>query len=168
MVDGQEQHDLQPELLFRMFARGTGTLEETSAGVVGSHNTYDRLGVSHHRRVSAVGEGCIVVDDFFSGSEGHLLEWAFSLHPDLSVDVEQGSVTLQGPHGGGKILTSDLNFEVRQAWYSPGYGQRLPARQLHATRRDGPARVTWVLAPLLAQIEPLSARGAADRLWREH
>lgn len=168
MVDGQEQHDLRPELLFRMFARGTGTLEETGTGVIAYHNTYDRLGVSHHRRVVAVAEGCIVVDDFFSGSEGHLLEWAFSLHPDLSVDIQQGSARLQGPHGGGRILTSDLDFEVRPAWYSPGYGQRLPVRQLHATRRDGPARVTWVLAPLRAQIEPLSARSAADTLWGEN
>ena len=167
MVDGQEQHDLRPELLFRMFARGTGTLEATSIGVVGSHNTYERLGVSHHRRVSAVGEGRIVVDDFFSGSEGHLLEWILSLHPDISVDVQQGCATLRGPRGGGRILTSDLDFEVRQSWYSPGYGQRLPAHQLEASRRDGPARVTWVLMPLRAQIEPLSAQSTADRLWRE-
>jgi uncharacterized heparinase superfamily protein len=165
MVDQQEQHELRPELLFRMFARGTGCLEASEAGVVASHNTYERLGVLHRRRVTALGQGCIAVDDFFTGGEGHLLEWAFALHPELGVELQRGCALLRGPRGGGCIFTSDLDLEVRPSWYSPGYGVRVPARQLHAARRDGPSRVTWVMAPLGTDVEPVAAALAADRIW---
>ncbi|HMK96959.1 MAG TPA: alginate lyase family protein, partial [Acidimicrobiales bacterium] len=88
-VDGEEQHELRPELLFRMFERGQGSLEVTKSGVLASHSAYERLGVLHSRRLSAIGQGCFVVDDFFYGSEGHVLEWSFGLHPDISIDIEE-------------------------------------------------------------------------------
>ena len=97
MVDGQEQHDIQPELLFRLFARGEGSLDAKEFGVVAAHTAYERLGVSHRRRVSAMGEGCFIVDDLFSGSEGHALEWFFSLYPEVTVHLEPPRALLHRP-----------------------------------------------------------------------
>jgi uncharacterized heparinase superfamily protein len=165
MVDGEEQHELRPELLFRLFPRGEGSLRGSSAGVIGSHSSYERLGVSHRRRVTALGQGCLVMDDFFNGSESHLLEWAFSIHPEVNAEVETGRAVLTGPRGGGSIVTNDLIFAIRESWYSPGYGQKLRSRQLHAARRDGPSRVTCVLVPLGTDMEPGLAKLTADGLW---
>ncbi len=165
MVDRQEHHELRPDLLFRLFAQGDGTLEAGKAGVLGAHTAYQRLGVSHRRRISVAGEGCVIVDDFFSGSEGHTLEWFFGLYPDVTPRVQPPGAVLQGPEGAGQVASLDLSFGVRDSWYSPGYGQRVPTRQLYARRTDGPTRVTWALAPLSTRMVIEDAGQVADALW---
>jgi hypothetical protein len=165
MVDGEEQHELRPELLFRLFARGTGDLEAREQGVSGSQSTYERLGVSHRRRVSLIGDGVLVVDDFFTGSSGHLLEWTFALYPGVDAIMEQGRAVLRGPNGAGCLWTGDIEMLKEEFWYSPGYGRRLPTTRLRTARRDGPQRVTWVLAPVDAEIDLVTAAKVADVAW---
>ncbi|GEM_PF-1235996 len=165
MVDGQEQHELRPELLFRLFARGSGHLEATDMGVAGSHSAYERLGVTFRRRVSIVEGAVLVVDDFLSGTDGHVVEWSFSLYPGVKAEVGQGRALLRGPDGGGCLWVGDLAIWQEQCWYSPGYGRRLPASRLRAARSDGPERVTWALAPLDVEVDLASAARAADELW---
>ena len=110
MVDGQEQHELRPDLLFRLFVQGEGTLESSDAGVLVAHTAYQRLGVSHRRRMSLAGEGYVIVDDFFSGSDGHTLEWFFSLYPGVTLQFQPPRATLQGPEGQGQLSSLDLSF----------------------------------------------------------
>jgi uncharacterized heparinase superfamily protein len=176
-VDGTEQHDLRPELLFRLYETGVPSLETRSSegaiGTVGSHTGYQRLGVTHTRRITMSIEGWIVVEDLFDGARGHSLAWWFPLHPSIKTAPDVGGLRLTGPSGEALLLSSDLELSEHDAWYSAGYGQRVPTRRLEAIRQDGPIRVVWTLVPLttgpggatLSPPDTATATQLAEELW---
>jgi len=151
-VDGAEQHDLRPELLFRLYEAGAPSLEvresATAIGVIGTHTCYQRLGVAHTRRLTMSIEGWVIVEDLLEGASGHRLDWSFPLHPTVKIGVEEGGLRMSGPRGEALLLSSDLRLNDEDSWYSSGYGQRVGSRRVEATREDGPSRVTWMLVPL--------------------
>jgi hypothetical protein len=139
-VDGQEQNEVRPEWLFRMFENANPEHLEFSVApdhVVyrGRHSGYARLAapVVHERAFRyETDTGRLAIADRVSGRGRHGLRWAFSLAPGVAViargagqfrlETEGVAVDLIGP--------PDPGWRVEDSWYSPSYGVRVRASAL--------------------------------------
>src|SRR4030095_3728878 len=72
MIDGEEQHRLNPAWLFRLFQEGEASAIETSCAGGGlsarsAHSAYARLTppVTHARRVTLEADGTVAIEDRF-------------------------------------------------------------------------------------------------------
>jgi hypothetical protein len=141
-VDGDEQNDLRPDYLFRMFETSTveHLLFEDGADHVeyrGRHTGYERLPapVTHERtfRLSKR-NGALTVADCLRGTGIHKLSWHFHLAPGIDVEIlGDQAIRLVTPKGPWRLrLDRTMTATVSDGWYSPSYGVRMPCRVVGA------------------------------------
>jgi hypothetical protein len=135
-IDGEEQNEINPEWLFRMFEKSSPEhLEvEQHEDVLryrGRHHGYSRLPqpIVHERTFTlARRDGAITILDALTGSGIHRLRWHFHCAPGVEVqaaasgpfDIRRGDLVVQLTPPAGLACT------VGPAWYSPSYGVRTP------------------------------------------
>jgi hypothetical protein len=138
MVDGQEQNELRPDWLFRMFesARPEQVAvfdEPDRLGFTGRHIGYTRLPepVTHERRFTISRDtGVLTIVDVLSGRGRHRIRWHFHFAPGAEVTVREPGRLQIGIHGASLTFTTPMHLESRlgSAWYSPSYGVRVPCQ----------------------------------------
>lgn len=96
----------------------------------GSHDGFARLaGRPVHRRRAQVRVDAISVEDRIEGGAGQPVVARLLCHPDCEIDGGAGVWTIRrGPVA--VRLTTDAEVEVREAWWSPDMGVRVPAPQI--------------------------------------
>jgi Heparinase II/III-like protein/Heparinase II/III N-terminus len=139
-IDNQEQNEIRAEWLFRMFEKAAPEhLDvEDHDGVMryrGRHRGYARLPepVVHERAISLDRTtGVVTILDRLEGRGRHRARWHFHFAPGVQltasrpgvVDIQCGTLKRQ------LIVSPDLRAAIAPAWYSPGYGVRLPCLAL--------------------------------------
>lgn len=158
-IDGEEQNEINPEWLFRMFEKSSPEhLEvEQHEDVLryrGRHHGYSRLPqpVVHERTFTlARRDGAVTVLDVLTGPGIHRLRWHFHCAPGVEVqaaasgsfDLRLGDLVVQLTPPAG------LGCTVGPAWYSPSYGVRVPCVCLDFEVEDhlqGRREFTWQIA----------------------
>jgi len=139
-VDAVEQHEMNPEWLFRLFEQGRAEhldFGERDGWVEyrGRHHGYTRLPTPLvHERLFRVERrtGRLEVQDRLIGEGRHRVEWHFHLAPGVDARVEPGGCRLSH-RGVSCTLTwpEDLQPVLVDAWYSPSYGVRHECRGLN-------------------------------------
>jgi hypothetical protein len=133
-VDGEEQNELRPEWIFRMFEKAhprhlAFEVTDERAEYRGSHDGYGRLDepVVHERTLRLLRRsGALLIADRVIGAGTHRLVWHFHCAPGVLVSPgREGGLELRG---GGRVFRLDLPAglepSVGEAWYSPSYGVR--------------------------------------------
>ena len=161
MIDGQEQNEIRPEWLFRMFEHSAPEHLRWSGhadGVeyAGRHRGYTRLDapVVHERRIALRrSDGALQIDDYVEGSGEHQLAWHFHCAPGVIVaPVSEHRFELAaGVVRAVLELPPGLTPKVSAAAYSPSYGIRQPCLAIDATIRariDGRRSWSFSVTPL--------------------
>jgi hypothetical protein len=139
-IDEQEQNELRGEYLFRLFEAAHPehlefAIADGSAIYRGRHRGYARLAgaVTHERRFAAwPGQGVLTISDTLVGEGEHALAWHFHLAPGVEVVVaENGFFRLVAQQRVFQLAyPRQLQARIDAAWYSPGYGVRLPCQAI--------------------------------------
>jgi hypothetical protein len=153
MIDGTEQHDLNPSWLFRLGQRGEASRFETAQrdGIVcatARHTGYAHLDppIVHERHVRVWPDGSVAIEDRFDRPDGHRLRWQFLLHPDVEAKVVGRGIRLYWPRGAAVVDVPDsLHVDIVESWYSPSYGVKIPTRALVAETTSAPPSATFML-----------------------
>jgi uncharacterized heparinase superfamily protein len=103
---------------------------QTAQGIcfaAGSHNGFDHIGASHHRRVTLSDPQPLqisleVLDTVITGVPLHVRQW-WHLGPEMNRELVQPLV-LEAP----SLAASDSAWHT--TWFSTGFGQRLPRQSL--------------------------------------
>ena len=135
-VDGEEQNELRPEWLFRMFERANPEhLELRHKGewlrYRGRHYGYAQLSqpvVVERTFALSIPDGRLTITDVLKGEGRHRLDWHFHFAPNVGVtlvtddriEIRTAGVAL------GMRLPCAVHAVVAPAWYSPSYGVREP------------------------------------------
>lgn len=160
-IDGEEQNELRPEWLFRLFESAHAEhrhfhADETAVEYHGRHVGYNRLTkgkVVHERRFRLLHEqNMLIISDLLDANGTHDLCWHFHLAPGITAGIPQAGFCQIETMGRHYILASldGLEMQLGEAWYSPAYGVRLPCPALDFTLRDsasGPSQWGFVIAP---------------------
>ena len=160
VVDGQEQNEIRPEWLFRMFEQARPEhldVRELDDAMEyrGRHSGYARLPVpvAHERTFSlSRTTGALSIRDVLEGRGLHRLQWHFHFAPGVTVEaLAAGRLELRVA---GRILQmsapSALRPALAPAWYSPSYGVRLPCVALDldgVERIDGRREFAFLVMP---------------------
>jgi hypothetical protein len=141
-VDGQEQNELKPEWIFRLFETSNAehvAFSETAECVeyTGRHHGYERFEqpVTHERTFRlAKHNGSLSVTDRLIGRGMHTLRWHFHLAPGVDAEVAgAGTVVLSAAGRTWRLqLPPDLLPSIGEAAYSPSYGITLRCRAIDA------------------------------------
>lgn len=120
------------------------------------HNGYVRLKqpVKHKRTILVADEGYLLVKDTFSGKGTHVYELNFHLHPDATVEEDDGWWRVRkGECSLVMRLLRDINFTYvcgqespPLGWYSPAYGIKQKCGVLQARDNGRPGEVAFVTA----------------------
>jgi hypothetical protein len=118
--------------------------------VDGWHDGYERLQdpVTHRRIVAYLKPDVWIVRDLLHGEAGHEIETLLHVRPDCEVVLETTGFQLRAPSGPtlrgqmfdaagdarAPAVLSGTDAE-RQAWFSPGYGTRVPSRALSLSQQ---------------------------------
>jgi hypothetical protein len=150
VVDGMDQSVPADRMSWRTMA-GAHTHRWLSTPwfdlVDGEHDGYRRLPdpVTHRRVVAYFKPDVWVIQDHLSAKGPHDFELLMHLRPDCAVDRTPGgpAVVLESPRGArlhiwtlddrGTVQLPDVlvgTEQQRAAWFSPGYGTRVPSRAL--------------------------------------
>ncbi|HET6956532.1 MAG TPA: alginate lyase family protein [Vicinamibacterales bacterium] len=159
-IDGEEQNELIPDQLFRLFEKAAPEHLEIcrqSEGLTyrGRHRGYTRLPqpIVHERMFTwSWRDDSLTIADVLYGEGAHRIRWHFHfapgvevlLAPDGSVQARGGNVTL------GLATPAGLQATVCDAWYSPSYGVRSACRALEfeiEAAIPGRAEYLWRLTP---------------------
>jgi hypothetical protein len=138
-VDGEEQNELRPDWLFRMFEQANPELLDVQeeGGCMryrGRHHGFARFAepVVHERTLTFSPDGVLTIGDVLRGQGTHRIDWHFHFSPGVEVSIApNGSVTI---HPGTATLKMSVPMGLRPTlsagWYSPSYGVRLPCQCL--------------------------------------
>jgi hypothetical protein len=152
-IDGRDQSVSGGPFMWTTRADATTLRDETGPNGeqiwAGGHEGYRRLpggGVRHQRRVRLTPDDqTIVVDDLLTGSGSHRVELFFHLGPDVTCVLDGDRARLRWTHGGttrhaSLALPSELTWSAHRGkttpplgWYSPSFGERVPATTLIGT-----------------------------------
>ena len=102
------------------------------------HDGYRRLadGVVHHRTVLLNrARRTLEIEDWIDAGAAHPIALAFHFGPEVDAELDAACLTLRWPGGGGHMrLPGSLAWHAHRGetdpprgWYSPGFGQRMPA-----------------------------------------
>ena len=134
IVDGQEQNEVRPEWLFRMFEKADPEHldireHNDSLEYRGRHHGYTRLAEPLlHERTFTIrrSDGTLVIADVLEGRGAHRLRWHFHFAPDVAIALQSPEVL--AVHAGrvtlDMTLPSRLTGVIAPGWYSPSYGVR--------------------------------------------
>lgn len=160
-IDGEEQNEMRPEWLFRMFETANAEhlhfhASDETTEYHGRHAGYARLPkgkVVHERRFRLLhGIRMLVISDLLDGEGAHELRWHFHLAPETAAEnLGSGLCGIQV----GKtryVLASMENIEasLHEAHYSPGYGLRQPCMAINFMQHtviDGPFHRGFAISP---------------------
>jgi hypothetical protein len=144
-IDGEEQNDLKPEWIFRLFetshAEHVGFVETAECvEYTGRHHGYERFDLpAIHERTFRLSkrDGAVTIIDRLEGSGDHDLRWHFHLSPGVEAQALDASAIrlsaggkawrLRVPHG--------LDARISAAEYSPSYGVTQPCLAVDAHAR---------------------------------
>lgn len=142
-IDGEEQNEMNPEWIFRLFEKANPVHVAFSEGeglvrYTGRHSGYERFPepVSHERVFTFDKQnGKLKIVDVLSGAGVHGLDWRFHGAPGARFfPAEKGRIRISS-RGVAVDFRYDGRLEARivPAWYSPSYGARLgcEAIELH-------------------------------------
>lgn len=147
-VDGEEQNELRPEWLFRLFETAHAEhshfhTDENAMEYHGKHVGYERLSkgkVSHERRFRLLYRSrTLIICDLIHAEGAHDLRWHFHLAPGITAGILQTGFCQIEAMGQRYILASldGLEAQLDEAWYSPSYGVRLPCYALNFEQHIG-------------------------------
>ena len=154
-VDDEEQNELNPEWLFRMFESAEPPehleLDDDAESVRyrGRHSGYARLrpGVVHERLFHFDrATGSLHLVDTILGEGSHHLRWHFHFAPGVEIEYEQPGVVAIAVAGRelALIVPPTLQTTISAAWYSPSYGVRVPCQAAEMELETTIAgRATW-------------------------
>jgi hypothetical protein len=151
-VDGANQSEIGGPFLWVRHALGrlvdVGTDSEGVQWATGVHNGYERLGVSHTRRIELSMQGDIItVSDEVGGNGDHAMAIHFHFAPDIELTPGPQPTCWQGvKSGSGRRVLLEVDemwcWEVvrgsespKLGWYSPALGVKVPVYTLRGTRR---------------------------------
>ncbi len=178
LIDGRGQ--ASPNGAFSWHSRPTARLRQCSlmpgySVVDASHTAYgsNESPIKHRRRVLFItSDYWIVVDDVF-GADEHRIELRYQFAPMPVAQDSQGWVRACGRNSNlllrtfaAKGLTCALaegSEEPRIGWYSPNYGQRLPAPAVtYTTVAQLPLRLVTLIYPCDTNISPDESPAIGD------
>jgi hypothetical protein len=135
-VDGEEQNEIRPGYLFRMFEQGHPEHLELDEGrdllrYRGRHRGYTRLAepVTVERTFTLSRKTrLLTIVDCLEGDGVHRIRWHFHFAPGVEVsvvnddrlEIHARELVLE------MIVPSSLRPSHRSGWYSPSYGVRVP------------------------------------------
>jgi hypothetical protein len=135
-VDGEEQNELRPGWLFRMFEHANPEHLEVDGQsdylrYRGRHHGYTRLPepVVHERTLTfSRRDAALTITDVLQGRGTHRLRWHFHFAPGIEASLARSDgVEIRA---GARVLEMTVPPALRPtlatAWYSPSYGVRTP------------------------------------------
>jgi heparinase II/III-like protein len=159
-VDREEQNELRPDWLFRMFehARPEHVEVRDTDGVWtyrGRHHGYARLAepVVHERTFTlSTSDRTLTIADLLLGHGDHRLRWHFHFAPGVVVSLSPGRVDIRA-RDLSLAMSVPPPFEpaLTSGWYSPSYGVRTPCVCLDletAQQIDGRLEYRFHVAPV--------------------
>ena len=156
-VDGQEQNELKPEWIFRMFETSHAehiAFTETSEHVeyVGRHHGYARFdpAVTHERTLRlSKPDGALTIVDRVTGCGGHNLRWHFHLAPGVeAIAVRPGVVELAaGDCRWVFRMHEALTISIGTGAYSSSYGVQQTCRVVDMSQQvQLDATLSWTFS----------------------
>jgi hypothetical protein len=96
------------------------------------HALYKALGITAHRSVT-VNDARVIITDWFESSmpDEYAWEWHFMLHPSMLPMIEGDHIILNYGDKNLSVVTSSIQWHLEDAWYSPGYGVKMPTKKLY-------------------------------------
>ena len=146
-VDGQEQNELRPEWIFRLFETSNAehvAFTDTAQHVeyTGRHHGYEHERFEHpvtHERTLRLSkaDGSIAIADRLTGAGEHDLHWHFHLAPGVdAVTLDETTVQLSAEGRTWRLRAAPgLAASIRPAAYSPSYGVKHPCLAIDFTAR---------------------------------
>lgn len=139
-VDGEEQNELRPDWLFRLFQSGELPVlalesSEGATTIRGTHTGYGRLAdpVVHERSFRfEISRRRLLVRDHLSGRGRHEFEWCLQLAPGVEavrVTARRWRLAARGEEFFCDF-DRDVEAQVDPSWHSPSYGRRTPCLAL--------------------------------------
>ena len=140
VVDGQDQSEMLGDFLWGRQAKSTITgysLGGELEWVLGKHNGYRALGISHRRALFFWKPGALVVVDLLDGTGEVTVDqhWHLSEYVDLSINADPiefrtpstrvYAISSDDPQLSRKVLSGEK--DPIQGWISPCYGVKGPA-----------------------------------------
>ena len=144
-VDGQEQNELRPEWIFRLFETSNAehvAFAETAEQVeyTGRHHGYERFEhpVTHQRTLRlSKADGSIAIADRLTAAGEHDLRWHFHLAPGVeAVTLDAATVQLSARGRTWRLhAPAGLAVSIAAAAYSPSYGVKHACLAIDFTAR---------------------------------
>jgi hypothetical protein len=139
-LDGQEQNELRPEWLFRMFEKASPEHvsvreDRDEFEYCGRHSGYGHPEKSLvHSRTFTLrrADGSLVITDALEGQEPCHLRWHFHFAPGVTIGMA-GTDAVDIAASGTRLqmaLPSGVTAAITWGWYSPSYGVRVPCMVL--------------------------------------
>lgn len=173
VVDDADQSVAADRMSWRTTARARTHRSVSTAWfdlVDGEHDGYQRLAdpVTHRRIVAYLKPDLWVIEDRLVANAGHHLDLYLHMRPDCQVASERdgAGIVLHSPQGSPLYIRmfDDTRApqaldvvtgteQERAAWFSPGYGTRLPSRALRL-HQDFTGRCTVVTCLSTHDIRP--------------
>ena len=139
-VDGEEQNELKPEWIFRLFETSNPehlSFVDTASSVEysGRHRGYERLQhpVVHERTLRlSKADGALTIVDQVTGRGEHSLRWHFHFAPGVdAVEAGPGLVELSARGRSWRLCApTHLQPTIGVGSYSPSYGVKVPCRTI--------------------------------------
>jgi len=90
--------------------------------------------IEHVRKISfGKTSNKIIVEDFISGKNKHVVSSFVHLHPNISVEATENQIILIGPGLNCEINTLGNSYKIRDSFYFPGYGIKLKNKVIEIT-----------------------------------
>lgn len=134
MIDGQEQNEMNPEWLFRLFETAnaeTVRFDETKEYVeyLGLHHGYERLAESlTHLRLFRFykKKSILMLTDQFKGTGRHDFHWHFHFGPNIHAQqLEKNKLQLKPKHSDSGFFLfypDKMTLALNEGEFSPAYG----------------------------------------------
>jgi hypothetical protein len=140
-IDDEEQNELRPEWLFRLFETAYAEHlhfhgDEVAVEYHGRHIGLPRGKVTHERRFRLLYRSrMLIISDLLDANGTHDLCWHFHFAPGIAAGIPQAGNCVLETKGQRYILASldGLETQLSEAWYSPAYGVRIPCSALNFT-----------------------------------
>lgn len=158
LIDDEEQNELRPEWLFRLFENAHAEhrhfhADENTTEYHGRHVGYSRLPggkVIHERRFRFLhGQRTLIISDIVDAEGTHDFCWHFHLASGITDSIQEADVCQFEASGQRYILVSldGLAAQMNDVWHSPAYGVRQPCRAVDFTcKNSAPGRSQWGFA----------------------
>lgn len=172
-VNGEEQHAMDPNALFRLVQRGEPSweapaLKANGVGVRAKNSSYARISpdLVHERRICLTDQGALVVEDIIGNSGNHRLRWHFLVHPGVEVELNGCQAILRFPDGKAVFeAPPSLHWRLEESWYSGGYGVRV--RTVGLIVESNLLNRAVFVGTLAGGPSYMEATGLAGSLWQK-